>query len=137
MRQIIDLAGKVFGDLTVLHMVRLKHERSPFWQVRCECGREYPISGVHLRGGMTRNCMACSRRVSALPKEVRENNFSELSRWRQLKTRQIKHAGSICERWLTFTNFLEDMGKCPEGGRLKRLSKERPYEPGNVIWQQK
>jgi len=44
---------------------------------------------------------------------------------------------TVCDRWRTFTNFLEDMGERPEGCTLGRHGDQGHYEPGNVSWQTK
>ncbi len=41
---------------------------------------------------------------------------------------------TVCVRWQTFTNFLQDMGIVPEGYWLDRKDTNGDYEPGNCRW---
>jgi hypothetical protein len=42
----------------------------------------------------------------------------------------------VCKRWLeSFRNFLDDMGKLPEGGAiLGRLDENKDFSPDNCRW---
>lgn len=49
-----------------------------------------------------------------------------------------KHYGglgvSVCDRWMKFENFLEDMGERPDGKTLDRINVKKGYLKDNCKW---
>jgi len=41
---------------------------------------------------------------------------------------------TVCERWLDFKNFVDDVGEPPPKMTLERVDNSKGYEPGNVEW---
>lgn len=61
-----------------------------------------------------------------------------LQRCRNPRNRRFKDYGgrgiTVCERWLSFDNFLADMGEPPLGLTIERRDNDKGYEPGNCYW---
>ena len=41
---------------------------------------------------------------------------------------------TLCDRWLTFSNFYEDIGDAPEGLTIDRIDNDKGYYLENIRW---
>jgi hypothetical protein len=66
-----DLAGLVFGELTVLARAGSR-KRNVYWECSCSCGARHVAQAGNLAGGLTTACLPCAmarRSASRTPQE--------------------------------------------------------------------
>lgn len=136
-RSIKDITGLVFGRLTVVSWAST-NKCGARWNCLCICGNTVIVNGGHLRSGTIKSC-GCLQRLPF-------RHTLTYSSWNSMKSRclnpkfpKYKNYGGrgikICERWMKFDNFLEDMGERPEDKTLDRYpNNDGNYEPGNCRW---
>lgn len=142
----IDLTGKKFGRLTVVELASKNKRGVYYWLCRCECKNTKVIRGGHLREGIIKSC-GCLRKELTKQRQTTHGmlNTSEYKIWLGMKTRcsnkntiGYKDYGSrgitVCERWLKFENFFEDMGERPQNKTLDRINNNSEYSKMNCRW---
>lgn len=141
------LIGKRFGRLTV---VRLHESDSRLVWVTCSCTPEkrFTTWRSNLVTGCTSSCSCLLREVAGKQSFIHGHcarRSPEYSTWQNFVQRCTNpnmkdypnYGGkgiTVCERWLVFTNFLEDMGERPDNCWLCRLDKNQGYNPANCYW---
>jgi hypothetical protein len=138
-----DISGKKFNKLTVLEFAgKINNKRHVFWSCKCDCGNIVTVRGDSLRLGATKSC-GCFR--GSIKKHGMAYSLTYRS-WINMKQRcsnknnigYSRYGGrgiKVCDRWLeSFENFLEDMGKRPNGMSIDRIDNDDNYEPDNCKW---
>lgn len=144
MTPIADLTGQVFGHLTPQWPVGISH--GIHWLCLCDCGTVKVFSTKKLTSKHpTRSC-GCASTTKSHGQSRGGKRTPAYSSWRAMRCRCLSpnhhkfrlYGGAgilICDRWLTFTNFFQDLGPRPPGTTLGRKNDTGNYEPGNAWWQ--
>jgi len=141
----LQLVGHTYGELTVTAFAGVEKNKTR-WVCVCTCGVTTTVTGNALRTGNTRSCghlvlnhaAALNRTHGCTGTRTHRIWKAMLTRCRNPRQPCAKHyigrGVTVCERWLTFENFLADMGEAPPRCSIDRRDVNGNYEPGNCRW---
>lgn len=157
------MVGKKFGRLFVVSRLQPNTSRHDKWNCVCDCGRERTPFGASLRSGETRSCGCVAAEksksrwllpnVEARARQSLKSKTHGLSKsgmyksWADMKQRcqKIDHKWypsyggrgiTVCERWLTFENFRQDMADTwLPGLQIGRENNDLGYHKSNCRWE--
>jgi len=145
----LNLIGERFNRLTVISYagtIGTSRQKETTWNCICDCGNKVTVRGGGLRGRKTLSCgcLGKERRLEANTSHGMKHT-STYNTWCRMKGRCTNlndkdytyYGGrgiTVCERWLKFENFFEDMGEKPTGLTLERTDNNNGYSPENCIY---
>lgn len=151
----IDLTGRTFHRLFVVGFSHVRQRgnsrtRTAYWNVRCQCGLEKVVCGLHLTHSLVKSC-GCLRRHVSRTRGITHGEAGqptvEYKAWQGMLSRCRRRTGPdasrysrkgirVCEEWAhSFEAFLNDMGRKPSPRHsLDRIDGCGNYEPSNCRW---
>lgn len=154
----LNLAGGKFGLLTVNELTAQRSHGHAIWSCSCQCGNLCLCSASDLKRGFITSCgCAKAAKMRMLGKlNLRHGHARHYGNsksltyhsWRAMSQRCVGRSPShpdtknyaargitVCDRWKSFDNFLEDMGERPsQNHSIDRINNSGNYEPGNCRW---
>ncbi len=150
MGKIIDITGQKFNRLTVIKKAYSKNWKT-YWECKCECGRKTIVLKDNLKKGNTKSC-GCLKKENPPRLTHGMSNTTFYLVWCNMKNRCLnpnvyayKDYGDrgikICNNWLVFTNFRDDMynvylehTKNNKSTTIERIDNEGNYCKTNCKW---
>lgn len=146
MPKFLDLTGKRFGRLVVLKRASKPGDRVR-WLCKCDCGVKKEVRGYNITSGHTKSCGCLNKEIITKHGYYKKGKESKIYvRWVNMIQRCADPKNTyyycygnrgimVCERWMKFENFLEDMGEPPtDKHQIDRIDNDGNYCKSNCHW---
>ena len=135
-----NLIGKRYGKLLVTSYAGKNDKALHIWNCLCDCGNLTIGTSANL--GRRKNSCGCligKKSIHGMRDTKTYKSWSGMKQrvsnprilvWKYYGGRGI----TVCDKWLTFSGFLEDMGVAKEGESIERIDPDGNYEKDNCRW---
>lgn len=151
-----DMLHKRYGRLVVTEIIG-RQGYTFFCRVLCDCGASKRVCVYSLLSGASTSCgclrkeMVITRNKTTLKRHGESSKAitPEYRSWTSMLCRCFNKNATgyhnyggrgitVCKRWLTYTNFIEDMGRKPSKQHtLDRINNNKGYCKSNCRWADK
>ena len=151
-RYIENIAGRKYGRLTAIEFSHISDKGHHIWKFKCDCGNTIIRNKENNKNKNMSSCGCFRIKCDTIKKFKLRKDFDEIkpllyrthNSWYAMKSRCNNPKNSnypvygargikVCDRWMDFNNFFEDIGVIPEGMTLERVDVNGNYCPENVI----
>ena len=134
--------GEKHNKLTAIRFSHRDKKSNQIWLFKCDCGNETIVRASEVKNGGTKACGCLPNPYKPIHKKTGSKVYVS---WQSMKQRCLnknspsyKNWGgrgiTICNRWMKFENFYEDMGERPEGTSIDRINNNKGYFKENCRW---
>lgn len=143
-----NLIGQKFSRLIVVDLFSVDSKNQKRYSCICDCGNTKVVLSRNLKNGNTKSCGCLQKEIVSKNSTKTGQGRSPLAKvWQRIKqsclnpkSHAYEYYGgrgiTICDKWLTFEGFFEDMGATyQEGLEIDRNDVNKGYCPENCSWE--